>query len=54
VEDFHFQNDVLPKEFVGLLEKKKRVIVVDSPTPEAVKEVIDKIAAAGSGATASI
>jgi hypothetical protein len=26
------------------LEKEKRVITVDSPTPEAVKEVIDAIA----------
>jgi len=54
IEDFHFQNDVLPKEFVGLLEKEKRVVIVDTPTSEAVKEVIDKIAAAGTGATASI
>jgi hypothetical protein len=43
VEDFHFTRDVLPKEFVGLLEKEKRVILVDEPTPEAVKAVIDSI-----------
>jgi len=50
VEDFHFTRDVLPKEFVGLLEKEKRVITVDEASPAAVMKVIDGIATKGSGA----
>jgi len=37
---FNFENDVLPKEFVGLLERERKVIDVHSPDVEEVKKVI--------------
>jgi threonine synthase len=39
--EFHFEKDVLPDDFKGLLKKERKVIDVDSPTVEAVKKVID-------------
>ncbi|VDB83200.1 unnamed protein product [Peniophora sp. CBMAI 1063] len=50
----NFDRDVLPKEFVGLLEKERRVIDVEAPKVELVKEVVEKYAqkvegGAGSG-----
>lgn len=41
---FDFTRDVLPREFAGLLEKEKRITIVNEPTPEAVKRVIDEVA----------
>jgi len=40
---FNFNSDVLPPEFKGLLEKKRRVIDVDAPRAEKVQEVIVKV-----------
>lgn len=37
---FDFDRDVLPEEFKGLLEKKRRVIDVPGPEPELTKEVV--------------
>jgi len=45
---FNFDNDVLPPEFKGLLEKKRRVIDVDSPRVEKVREVIVRVLGEGS------
>ncbi|KAJ7291127.1 tryptophan synthase beta subunit-like PLP-dependent enzyme [Mycena rebaudengoi] len=41
---FDFQRDVLPEEFVGLLEKEKRVIDVPRPDIDLVKAVIEGFA----------
>jgi threonine synthase len=41
---FNFEHDVLPVEFKGLLEKERRVIDVDAPQVELVKEVIERFA----------
>ena len=41
---FDFDQDVLPEEFRGLLEKPRRVIDVERPDVELVKEVIVKVA----------
>ena len=41
---FSFERDVLPREFVGLLEKERRVIDVQSADVEAVKKVVEDIA----------
>ncbi len=38
--DFNFEQDVLPKEFRGLLDKE-RVVVVERPELALVKEVIE-------------
>jgi threonine synthase len=43
---FNFERDVLPEEFRGLLEKEKRVIVVENPDVELVKATIEKVVAA--------
>jgi threonine synthase len=39
---FDFNRDVLPKEFHGLLDKEKRIVVVDRPEPELVMAAIEK------------
>lgn len=44
---FNFNRDVLPKEFVGLLDKEKRVIDVEAADIGLVKGVIEKVVAAG-------
>lgn len=44
--EFHFDRDVVPDEFRGLLRKKKRVIDVERPDVDLVKEVIEKTLAA--------
>lgn len=41
--EFNFQRDVLPEEFIGLLDKKKRVVDVERPEVELVKNVIESI-----------
>jgi len=39
----HFNFDeILPPEFVGLLEKEKRVVLVERAEPELIKEVIER------------
>jgi threonine synthase len=38
---FDFDRDLLPQEFRGLLEKERRVIDVDEPSDELVKQVIE-------------
>ncbi|KAI0299427.1 tryptophan synthase beta subunit-like PLP-dependent enzyme [Multifurca ochricompacta] len=40
-QGFNFERDVLPQEFRGLLEKERRVIEVNEPSEEMVKEVIE-------------
>jgi len=40
---FIFERDVLPEEFRGLLDKEKRVIDVENPDVELVKEAIEKV-----------
>jgi len=40
---FNFNNDVLPPEFKGLLDKKRRVIDVDIPRVEKVQEAIVRV-----------
>ncbi|KAI0752724.1 tryptophan synthase beta subunit-like PLP-dependent enzyme [Daedaleopsis nitida] len=41
---FDFERDVLPAEFQGLLERERRVIDVEAPKVELVKQVIQKYA----------
>ncbi|KAI0356896.1 tryptophan synthase beta subunit-like PLP-dependent enzyme [Trametes cingulata] len=41
---FNFERDVLPPEFKGLLERERRVIDVEAPRVELVKQVIEKFA----------
>lgn len=41
---FNFEQDVLPAEFVGLLEKKRNVIEVPRPDIDLVKAVIERFA----------
>jgi len=41
---FNFDRDVLPQEFIGLLEKEKRVIDVDSADIGLVKAIIENVA----------
>ena len=48
---FNFSNDVLPPEFKGLLEKKRRVIDVDAPRAEKVQEVIVRILGGDAGSS---
>ncbi|KAG6813009.1 hypothetical protein H0H92_014746 [Tricholoma furcatifolium] len=40
---FNFDRDVLPEEFRGLLEKEKRVIDVERPEVDLVKDVIERV-----------
>lgn len=42
--DFNFEQDVLPEEFKGLLEKERRVIDVSSANVDLVKAVIEGVA----------
>jgi len=39
-QNFDFEQDVLPQEFRGLLDKERNVIDVDEPREELVKNVI--------------
>jgi threonine synthase len=49
-QGFDFERDVLPQEFRGLLEMERRVVDVDEPTKELVKNVIEsKVGSAGDG-----
>jgi len=49
-QGFDFERDVLPQEFLGLLEKERRVIDVGEPNEELVKNVIEsKVGSAGAG-----
>lgn len=41
---FNFERDVLPSEFQGLLEKERKVIDVEAPSVDLVKEVIEQFA----------
>lgn len=45
---FDFNGQVLPKEFVGLLDREKRVIDVERADSELVKAVIERVARDGS------
>jgi threonine synthase len=40
---FNFDRDVLPSEFHGLLQRERRVLDVETPDPEVLKEVIEKV-----------
>jgi threonine synthase len=40
-QNFDFEQDVLPQDFRGLLEKERKVIDVDEPNQELVKNVIE-------------
>ena len=48
--NFDFKRDVLPPEFVGLLEKERRVISVDTASVDAVKKVIEDTVGKSQGA----
>lgn len=41
--EFDFERDVLPKEFVGLLEKERRVVDVAKADVDLVKAAIEEI-----------
>ncbi|SAM07410.1 hypothetical protein [Absidia glauca] len=41
-QDFDFQSQVLPKEFVGLLDKERSVVHVERADPQLVMDVIEK------------
>ena len=43
--NFDFDRDVLPKEFIGLLEKERRVIDIETADIDLVKAVIENVAA---------
>jgi threonine synthase len=50
LQGFDFEQDVLPQEFRGLLEKERRVIDVDEPSEELIKKVIEsKVGSAVTG-----
>jgi len=56
---FNFEQDVLPAEFKGLLDRPRRVIDVERPEVELVKRVIEKytetkVNAGESSATGSV
>lgn len=40
ISNFNFEKDVLPDAFIGLLEKPKKIILVDGIEVEKVKEVL--------------
>lgn len=44
VDGFNFDRDVLPDEFRDFLARERRVIDIDLPDAELVKEVISKVA----------
>ncbi|RPD60685.1 tryptophan synthase beta subunit-like PLP-dependent enzyme [Lentinus tigrinus ALCF2SS1-6] len=50
---FDFERDVLPPEFKGLLERERRVIDVEAPRVELVKQVIEKYAVPAVGQVGS-
>ncbi|TFK53086.1 tryptophan synthase beta subunit-like PLP-dependent enzyme [Heliocybe sulcata] len=55
VSGFNFERNVLPEEFRGLLTKQRRVIDVERPEVELVKEVIERYEGEARGsATASV
>lgn len=41
---FNFERDILPPEFKGLLEKERKVIDVEAPSVDLVKQVIERFA----------
>jgi len=47
---FNFDRDVLPKEFIGLLDKDRRVIDVETADIGLVKAVIENVASRNEGA----
>ncbi|KAF7292891.1 Tryptophan synthase beta subunit-like PLP-dependent enzyme [Mycena indigotica] len=53
---FDFDRDVLPPEFVGLLEKERNVVEVPGPEVDLVKKVIERFAIvdAGSGGVVGV
>ena len=42
--NFNFEQDVLPQDFKGLLEKERRVVNVEKPDIGLVKDVIERYA----------
>lgn len=42
VSDFDFQRDVLPAEFVGLLDKERSVVSVERADPQLLMDVIER------------
>jgi threonine synthase len=48
---FNFENDVLPVEFKGLLEKERRVIDIEAPRVELVQQVIERFVSSAVTAT---
>jgi threonine synthase len=44
--DFNFERDILPEEFRGMLERDKRVTVVERPDVDLVKKIIEEAAGA--------
>ncbi|KAJ8662874.1 threonine synthase [Lichtheimia ornata] len=42
VEGFNFQKDVLPKEFIGLLDKERKVVAVERADPQLIMDVIER------------
>jgi len=51
---FNFERDVLPKEFLGLLEKERRVIDVQSADIEEVKKVVEGVAQRSRGSNTGV
>ena len=51
---FNFEQDVLPVEFRGLLEKERRVIDVERADVELVKGVIEMVAQKEEGGAAKL
>jgi threonine synthase len=42
---FNFERDVLPEEFQGLLNREKRMVIVERPDVTLVKKIIEENAA---------
>ncbi|KAI9322828.1 threonine synthase [Dichotomocladium elegans] len=42
VQGFNFDKDVLPTEFIGLLDKERKVVSVDRPEPQLIMDVIER------------
>jgi threonine synthase len=40
---FNFKRDVLPEEFVGLLDRQKRVVDIERPDVGLVKDAIERM-----------
>jgi threonine synthase len=50
LKSFDFEQDVLPQEFRGLLEKEGQVVGIDEANKELVKKVIEsKVGSVGNG-----